>query len=372
MSCTIYSTKLSSFLYYGGKNKHALFHIPIYCTSRIQTLMLAFYHLDGTDPNEHIPGYLKYSVTDRSRDDEEIPYVRLLNEALPPDIRVLAWSPATFNFSPRSGCVGRTYKYFFPRGDLDIDLMNRAAQKLVGTHNFANFAVLNQENYDQSFEKELKRFEIEVLPRCDSNLPECDICCATVTSSGFLYRQVRLMMSVLVLIGNGSEDLSIIDKLLDTENVQGRPSYSSVSGMPLLFYEAEYREDDIDWRYDMDALKATASIMGELWTHNAMKSEILRAIYHSSIDHFSGTDREEIRNAVHLNVIQTDIGSLGRKIMDLDRSKSASEIRQKETKRAVRRLQRKGRYYDAQQVNAGKSDVYIGWTSEPYTVTKQS
>lgn len=330
---------------------------------------------DGAIPDQsanHIPGYLKFSVKDKSRDAEEVPYVRLLNEALPPDIRVLAWSPVSYKFSPRGGCIGRTYKYYFPRGDLDVDLMNRAAQKLVGTHDFCNFAKLSSENYDHNFEKELKRFEIEVLPGCDPNLPECDICCATVTASGFLYRQVRLMMSVLVLIGNGSEDSSIIDILLDTDNVKGRPSYSSLGGAPLLFYEADYREEDVHWRYDRDSLKATASIMGELWSHNAMKSEIVRAIYYSSLQNLSETDRMEIRNAVHLNVIQTDQSSVGRKIMNLQRANSAGELREKEVVKAVRRLQRKGRYNDAQKVKAGTSDVYVGWTSEPPKLIKQS
>lgn len=333
------------------------------------------FHLDGTitdPPAEHIPGYLKFSVKDKSRDQEEVPYVQLLNEALPPDIRVLSWSPVSSNFSPRGGCIGRTYKYFFPRADLDVDAMNRAAQKLVGTHDFSNFAKLSSENYDHSFTKELKRFEIEVLPRCDPDLPECDICCATVTSSGFLYRQVRFMMSVLVHIGSGTEDSSIIDVLLDTERVQGRPSYASLGGAPLLFHEAEYREEDVHWRYDIDSLKATASIMGELWSHNAMKSEIVRAIYHSSLQNLDKSDRMEIRNSVHSNVIQTDMHSLGQKIMEMDRAKSAGEVREKEVIRAVRRLQRKGRYYDARQVKDGTSDMYVGWTSDPPKSVKES
>ena len=33
----------------------------------------------------------------------------------------------------------RTYRYVFPRSNLDVDLMNEAAQKLVGTHDFRNF-----------------------------------------------------------------------------------------------------------------------------------------------------------------------------------------------------------------------------------------
>lgn len=50
----------------------------------------------------------------------EIDYVSVLNRALPPDIRILGWSPAPEGFSARFSCVSREYRYYFPAQGLDI------------------------------------------------------------------------------------------------------------------------------------------------------------------------------------------------------------------------------------------------------------
>jgi tRNA U38,U39,U40 pseudouridine synthase TruA len=54
--------------------------------------------------------------------EEELDYPKLLNRVLPPDIRVLAWCPTPPGFSARFDCKERTYKYFFPRGNLNIEV----------------------------------------------------------------------------------------------------------------------------------------------------------------------------------------------------------------------------------------------------------
>ena len=52
----------------------------------------------------------------------ELSYMHILNNVLPDEIRVLAWAPVGPDFSARFSCLQRTYKYFFPRGKLDIDV----------------------------------------------------------------------------------------------------------------------------------------------------------------------------------------------------------------------------------------------------------
>ena len=52
----------------------------------------------------------------------EIPYMHILNNVLPDDIRVLAWAPVGPDFSARFSCLQRTYKYFFPRGNMNVDV----------------------------------------------------------------------------------------------------------------------------------------------------------------------------------------------------------------------------------------------------------
>ncbi len=62
---------------------------------------------------------------------EELPYVKILNRVLPQDIRILLWAPVETGFSARFDCRSRTYRYYFPRGDLDVDLMAEAAKRSV-------------------------------------------------------------------------------------------------------------------------------------------------------------------------------------------------------------------------------------------------
>lgn len=61
----------------------------------------------------------------------ELPYVKMLNRVLPQDIRVLDWAPAAEGFSARFDCQSRTYRYYFPRGCLDVGLMAEAAKRWV-------------------------------------------------------------------------------------------------------------------------------------------------------------------------------------------------------------------------------------------------
>lgn len=52
----------------------------------------------------------------------ELDYPKLLNRVLPTDIRVFSWCPVPPNLSARFDCKQRTYKYFFPRGNLNIEV----------------------------------------------------------------------------------------------------------------------------------------------------------------------------------------------------------------------------------------------------------
>ena len=67
----------------------------------------------------------------------------MLNCVLPDDIRVLCYVKVPENFSARFNCVRREYKYFFPRGFLDIDKMTEASKLFLGYHDFRNFCKMD-------------------------------------------------------------------------------------------------------------------------------------------------------------------------------------------------------------------------------------
>nr|XP_032801411.1 tRNA pseudouridine(38/39) synthase [Petromyzon marinus] len=76
----------------------------------------------------------------------ELRYAHILNKVLPRDIRVLCWAPVEAGFSARFDCSRRRYRYWFPRGRLDIVAMRAAALGLVGSHDFRNLCKMDVAN----------------------------------------------------------------------------------------------------------------------------------------------------------------------------------------------------------------------------------
>ena len=53
---------------------------------------------------------------------KELPYMVMLNKNLPDDIQVLGWADVPQDFSARFSCKSRTYKYFFPQANMNLDV----------------------------------------------------------------------------------------------------------------------------------------------------------------------------------------------------------------------------------------------------------
>jgi len=55
--------------------------------------------------------------------EPELPYCSMLNRVFPADLRAIAWRPARENYDARFECSKRTYKYFFPKGNFNIEVI---------------------------------------------------------------------------------------------------------------------------------------------------------------------------------------------------------------------------------------------------------
>ena len=66
-------------------------------------------------------------------------YTARINKVLPDDIRMLGHAIVPASFDSRFSCIFREYNYFFFAQQLDVKLMAKSAQKLVGLHDFRNF-----------------------------------------------------------------------------------------------------------------------------------------------------------------------------------------------------------------------------------------
>lgn len=203
---------------------------------------------------------------------DELPYIALLNRVLPPKIRILAWcaSPPP-NFSARFSCKERVYKYFFTNpaylpfpgtnsssstpkeGYLDISAMEKAAAYILGTHDFRNFCKIDATKQITNFKRRITQASIEALstsgsPSCFSQLshpcpdtsPQPGTYTFTVRGSAFLWHQVRCMVAVLFLVGQGLEKPDIVKELLDVECNPRRPQYEMASDKPLVLWECTF------------------------------------------------------------------------------------------------------------------------------------
>ena len=94
----------------------------------------------------------------------EIDYCKIINANLPSEIQVVGWAAcSSLDFSARFNCVNRTYKYFFPRGDLSLDLINKGGSYLIGEHDFRNFCKMDVGNGVVNYHRRITSVKVEVL-----------------------------------------------------------------------------------------------------------------------------------------------------------------------------------------------------------------
>ncbi|KAL8801071.1 MAG: hypothetical protein Q9182_004710 [Xanthomendoza sp. 2 TL-2023] len=256
---------------------------------------------DGTMPS-------KRTAFDSIRD--EIPYPQILNRLLPREIRVLAWCPSPpADFSARFCCGERCYKYSFTQpaftptvgpadflpntslpsrlreGWLDIEAMEKAARKFEGSHDFRNFCKVDPCKQIENFRRVINSASIvEVkpgdggsmgylsLPRFhqypsrqsqpatnaihanngdEPRAPETSstpkMYAFKVRGSGFLWHQVRHMVAILFLVGQGLEKPCLVDDLLNIEKIPRKPTYDMAVAAPLVLEECNFPGAGLHW-----------------------------------------------------------------------------------------------------------------------------
>ncbi|XP_028287960.1 tRNA pseudouridine(38/39) synthase [Parambassis ranga] len=207
----------------------------------------------------------------------ELPYVKLLNRVLPQDIRALDWVPVAEGFSARFDCQSRTYRYYFPRGALDVALMADAAKRYEGTHDFRNLCKMDVGNGVLQFERTILSATVKpVQPLNVSSMNQFDVFMFEVKGLAFLYHQVRCMMAVLLLIGQKLEAPDIINQLLDVEENPRKPQYSMAVDYPLVLYDCHF--EGLSWKQETEELNFVLSALQQLWTQSAVKAHILHGM----------------------------------------------------------------------------------------------
>ncbi|XP_043698137.1 tRNA pseudouridine(38/39) synthase isoform X1 [Telopea speciosissima] len=206
----------------------------------------------------------------KERCEEEIDYVKVLNRVLPKDIRVIGWCPAPIDLHARFSCLSREYKYLFWRENLDISAMEIAGKKFMGEHDFRNFCKMDAVNV-HNYRRNILSFEVS---SCNERSEDDQIWAMTIKGSSFLWHQVRCMVAVLFMIGQGLESPSVIDILLDTSKTPRKPQYTMAPELPLILYSCEFR--DLSFVCSPDAQKAVYEHLKHECQSYRLKASIFR------------------------------------------------------------------------------------------------
>ncbi|MDZ4659330.1 MAG: tRNA pseudouridine(38-40) synthase TruA [Bythopirellula sp.] len=140
---------------------------------------------------------------------------RALNAKLPEDVVLVAIEEVAAGFHATRDAVGKRYRYrihnertrpLFDRNfvwhvpqSLDVDMMQRAGQALVGTHDFVSFQAAGSER-----ESTVRTITVVQVRRCLRELSSSVL--IDVEGDGFLYNMVRIIVGSLVEVGVGRRE----------------------------------------------------------------------------------------------------------------------------------------------------------------------
>ncbi len=190
-----------------------------------------------TDSGVHARGQVAVLKSMKQIDVQKVPMA--LNVRLPKDIVIVGAEAVSVAWHPRYCDHHKTYEYKiynglyqFPqdykdsyhcRMPLDIDLMQRGADLLVGTHDFESYSSSGKSVVDT-----VRTIHgIELLYN-DSMIR------LRVKGDGFLYNMVRIIAGTLMELGSGKRDLASIEASLVNRNRKLTGITAAAKGLTLL------------------------------------------------------------------------------------------------------------------------------------------
>lgn len=184
-------------------------------------------HARGQAANVHLPeGYHGEGIRD------------YLNEYLPDDIGVSEVKEVSERFHSRLNASRKTYQYristnkiknVFERKyiyelneELDVSAMRKAAEYLVGEHDFQSFCA-----------KKMKKSTVRRIEDIRFEVGEGEMK-ITYQGSGFLYNMVRILTGTLIEVGLHQREMESISELLEKKERASAGRTAPAKGLTLL------------------------------------------------------------------------------------------------------------------------------------------
>ena len=170
-------------------------------------------------------------------------WVRAFNCFLPKDIVVRRAEEAALRFHAIRDSVGKLYRYTIRNSrvvdphlahlqwcvhrTLDVEAMRGAAQRLVGTHDFASLQGQGSPRYNTV--RTIHTLEIQATDVWEGRVIEINVC-----ANGFLYNMVRNIVGTLVEVGHGKHPPEWIDELLAKRDRSSAGQTAPAAGLCLM------------------------------------------------------------------------------------------------------------------------------------------
>lgn len=168
---------------------------------------------------------------------EEI--MEYMNRYLPEDIGVIKVEQVPERFHSRLNAKGKVYRYRVMTGNvphvfdrkyvyehpekLDVATMRRAAEQLLGTHDFKSFT--STKRGKKSTVRTIESIEIT------ENGDEVSF---TYKGDGFLYHMVRILTGTLLEVGEGKRSFEEIPEILEAKNREKAGFLAPAKGLALM------------------------------------------------------------------------------------------------------------------------------------------
>lgn len=170
-------------------------------------------------------------------------WVRAFNCFLPKDIVVRRAEEAALRFHAIRDSVGKLYRYTIRNSrvvdphlahlqwcvhrTLDVEAMRAAAQRLVGTHDFASLQGQGSPRYNTV--RTIHTLEIQATDVWEGRVIEINVC-----ANGFLYNMVRNIVGTLVDVGHGKHPPEWMDELLAKRDRSSAGQTAPAAGLCLM------------------------------------------------------------------------------------------------------------------------------------------
>lgn len=231
------------------------------------------------------------------KDEEELDYLHILNQILPEDIRLyeICLQPPP-DFDARFSCSYRRYKYFFHyKGPehLNLEEMQRAATMFEGEHDFRNFCKVDPSKQITNFRRNID--QAMIIPA--NNHQAEGLYCVDLRGKAFLWHQVRSMVAVLLLVGQGLEPAEIVRDLLDVEKYPGKPIYEMAADIPLVLWDCGF-PDNMVWKSfkHQDSLERLQNRLYASWHGHLMRCSMSQHMMEAVLSYVQPPYSKEFAN----------------------------------------------------------------------------